>query len=1857
MLGSSGFWVQNHLTIRKASMVTSQKEQIQSLIADIERVLGAGKPRTPWIKASEIEPQRQALERAQNYLASLQQLFEAPGGWGPVDPTTGQLEARDDSLANQVPKRSSLSAASAETVGQSVKGQSADDSAEDLLQALRTEMKFLKSSALQPLRREIDSLQSTREVLQAEVEALEEQRSQVSQALAERTNAIQSNDDPAHEERAQIGEEQLNQFLAVLMERLQENLSVQVTQTLDQLESDHAAAIAAISAASESERLALQPSREQQIEEMRQLQSRSDQLLVNIDSTLQRMFETLQSNINSYQISLNEGIENMHSLGRQGEVIVRSLVDHLTTQLGQTTPPEPAFFSPRDASALPIADLDDLGLDDLIDEMAADQQTEEVSPSEPVLEPESATETDSDLEEFGLEEITQAEAHEAEGTSQEDSGDSSTFSEATVLEAASPDQDTVSSLDEILPEESLLAVAADVSGSEEVSARDVLAAEETAAEGTAAEETAAEETAAEETALQTDQYSEPETIAEVEPATFIREDGTIDVDLLKLDIDRSSEDDELTPDEIVVDAAIADAQTAKTEAEDPDIEAKVTPTADAVFLAELTIDDLTVDDSTIDELTVETPTVEAADDATEASDTGPEIYSTEIYSIRAQVEIEIDEGEFEETENDVALSAVLPDLGPPMAPVHIPAAPLLAEVEETVSEETVSEDAASVEGIDTERESYLESDGVLEADTEAGSFEAAGVEDGLELPVALDFSDIDHERQNQEHQDQEHQNQERRDQALQNDSLMQQSFEAGLSESLLDTLEENNQASIRNALEMPGGGTDELISDLEEPTVSNLADAAFARSAMAATTEPLESALIPDQPADEPAEETDELIDEIDEPTGEFNDPIETLDNAEAPYHEGSESEIDSYFESRDLEEAYDNAYEESVRRENGGENAPEERALEEDREATEIENQPEVLESALTPDLPETEGEMPDVLTDEEINTAPSDELRNALEEDNQTSIRNAVETPAVGVDEVVSDLEEPIVSDLDDDVLASRAALPIDTEPPESALIPDEPIDGVDHSDVDEPAPDEPATDEPVLIDDSAEASSVEESLEDLFIEDYSTEASIENLPPTGVENLIADDTELLETLGQPDVDSSMPVLDSELDFSQMDQPRVQPVDEQSAGEPEYLVDSQPSEGLLADVVSDGSEDGFSADDQRTDDFSDPSNLSSVAPMAATGLLVEPATPADQSDESNQLLAESNQDSLEPTSAEADSAEATVLQPIADEGDAFDDSDQPADWFLGIDLGTTGLSAVLMERRTHRMYELCWSVTGDSEASRFRLPTVASIDRQGTTRQLGIDVVGPAALQIEDAPLMRSLKPMVKAGIPDDFSGEPWMQWSDQMSLPLIALQTAIADLLRTLSGSAMSCHAVGLKDAVLRRALTELQGVIIGYPTNWPDTYSFNVREAVLSAGLVGAPDQVFFVEDAIAALLSALPAPGVDVSADNQQPGLYNCSWVGGTVVVSAGATLTEVAIADLPKNLTQLSYSDFVSRSYTYAGDSVDQDIICQLLHTPTQAEKSAQAEGDEVKTSPHSSAEDWESLGLDQLKLPRPGEADRIIRHRLRQRLNDSALGRQALAAAQDLKMMLQEDEEVDVQLGDRTWIITRKDLEAKVFIPYIQRLNRLTSALLNQKFSAQSIKQVICTGGAASLGVISDWLRQKFPNATIIQDTYSGEYSNSCSRVAYGLANLCHYPNVLDINRHRYNDYFLLLELLRTLPEQPLPAGGIMHLLSQRGVDVQACQTHLLALIEGHLPPGLIPTEGDRPLISAQSSDIENYRLLSELPLFRKQGGQIYIADLEQGERLRTHLESLLTTKAQSLNKPMTTHAIEAIDERATYA
>ncbi|WP_137454982.1 hypothetical protein [Halomicronema hongdechloris] len=605
--------------------------------------------------------------------------------------------------------------------------------------------------------------------------------------------------------------------------------------------------------------------------------------------------------------------------------------------------------------------------------------------------------------------------------------------------------------------------------------------------------------------------------------------------------------------------------------------------------------------------------------------------------------------------------------------------------------------------------------------------------------------------------------------------------------------------------------------------------------------------------------------------------------------------------------------------------------------------------------------------------------------------------------------------------------------------------------------------------------------------------------------------------------------------------------------------------------------------------------------------------------------------------------------------------------EWFLGLDIGTTGLSAVLLNRADGQVYPLYWidSTLADSVAEKiFRLPAVVSIaaDSGDTSMPWRVRSHGMAALAVnwaEEAAhpyrLLTAMKPLLQLGIPyqapDTQHWQPQLPWPEGDPLPLQAVQLGLQSLLQTLTpsqGTALVLGATDLDQQSLHQAISHLQGVIVNYPAAWSDTYSFNLREAILAAGLVSQPDAIYFIEDAIAAILSGLPDPDRLAPPQVQslkQQNLYGGQWHGGTVVISAGASLSEIAVVNLPHDAEALSREDFVLQRLDYGGNAIDLDIICQLLHPserrqPTQT--SAAPDPDDTgwgwqAALPELAHTPWSSLGLSQLSLPRPGDPDLEMRSQLQQRLESSLLGQTVLEAARHLKLILQHQSQFNLVLGNQCWQVRRKELESQILLPYQRRLNQALNQLLSQTgLSNQAINQVICTGGTASLKFLSDWLRQKLPNATIIQDTYPSNRPPSCSRVAYGLVNLARYPQLLEKTRHQYSDYFLLLELLRTFPDQPMPLAGIVHLLEQRGINIQACQDHLFALLDGHLPPGLLPPP--------QWSSHQPGRLqaLRSVPLFSRGSGQIYVPNSAQCQRLWDYLQHILANKRQPLQEPL---------------
>ncbi len=608
----------------------------------------------------------------------------------------------------------------------------------------------------------------------------------------------------------------------------------------------------------------------------------------------------------------------------------------------------------------------------------------------------------------------------------------------------------------------------------------------------------------------------------------------------------------------------------------------------------------------------------------------------------------------------------------------------------------------------------------------------------------------------------------------------------------------------------------------------------------------------------------------------------------------------------------------------------------------------------------------------------------------------------------------------------------------------------------------------------------------------------------------------------------------------------------------------------------------------------------------------------------------------------------------PVPTAQDAAPSTPSPI-WYLGIDFGTTGISAALLNRSTSQLFPLYWSATDIKERS-FRLPSVAYLPHDSSS------------IAAETTTSSTQLKPYLQVGIPYQSvkSGkwEPVLQLSESLLVPLIWVRRSLAKLLSTLNAAAthpntgLTAGADDLKNETFTQAITHLVGVIVTCPNYWSEQYRFNVTEAVLASKIVSRVEQVFFVEEAIAAVLSQLPGiDGVEVKLPPLAITHSQTDFPGATLALNIGATATEMTLVEIPRNIQNLRHSDFLLHSFAYAGNALDQDIICQLLYPPRWRQpRNTPADGNKSEhchwqpTIPGLDSMRWGSLELEQLELPRPGEPDLEARIRLQQRLDSSVLGQALIDAAIALKFILQHQDTFSLALADCRWVLQRRDLESLVFAPFVQRLNRELNRLLVAKgIPTAAIAQVICTGGTVGLShhtngvgsAIARWLRQKLPSATIIQDIYRTENGTpTCSRVACGLAMLPLHPLVLDTTRHQYTDYFLVMELLRILPDRPFSFGDIVKLLEGHGINTASCESRIVAFLENQLPPGLIPNSIEKHWLTPASL-AGDYRSLAVAPLFEKQANSIYRPNVPQLQCLRSYLEAMTAGAQQSLLEP----------------
>jgi len=613
---------------------------------------------------------------------------------------------------------------------------------------------------------------------------------------------------------------------------------------------------------------------------------------------------------------------------------------------------------------------------------------------------------------------------------------------------------------------------------------------------------------------------------------------------------------------------------------------------------------------------------------------------------------------------------------------------------------------------------------------------------------------------------------------------------------------------------------------------------------------------------------------------------------------------------------------------------------------------------------------------------------------------------------------------------------------------------------------------------------------------------------------------------------------------------------------------------------------------------------------------------------------------------------------------------------WYLGIDLGTTGISAALLNRSTGVVHPIYWSTEAQPGANSFqqsfRLPAEVYLPTASVPQVTSEQEVA----DIKNHLYSVQLKPYLQVAIPyknEQQRWEPVLQFNESSAGPLIWVVRSLSKLLLTLKADRYSttqgliATAVGLNQRTFHGIVSNIAGIICNCPASWSEQYRFNVREALLTSKLVQHPQQVFFVEEAIASLLSFIDGGNGQVVQLSTHQGLSPAknsdhALVGNTLIMNIGGTATEMALVDIPENLSQLTHNNFMLHSFAYASKGIEQDIICQLLASPKYRKARWESPEDNQKITsnpwqwqpsmPGLDRMQWESLGLEKLELPRLGEPDIPARIRLQQHLESSLLGQAVLDAALALKLILQHQESFTLELADQRWVLQRRELESQVFVPFARRLNReLNKLLVARGIPTEAINQAILTGGVANLGVVNLWLRQKLPNAKIIQDSYLGENgAPNCSRVACGLALLPLHSQVLEESRHQYTDYFLFTELLRVLPNRTLSFSEILQLFEGRGINTNICQQRLLAFLEGELPAGLVPASPESSWLTQHSLSNLDYQAMSttgyantNTPLFEKQGNLTYRPNSQQLQALHRYLDAIKASTQQSLEEPYT--------------
>jgi hypothetical protein len=287
-----------------------QIDQIQDLVAEIDGVLRNDD--RPWILGGRVrQRQRQTLEHLRSALTRLGGDLRQQATTSIVNSSATSLSATNLSATNlsatnlsepALPGQPPRLKASAISYGAA---QTAIDTFTQDLQTLRTTL-------LQSLQTEVTSLQEQRDQLRREIQEM--QRQAPGQTM--------------------LSEGMMQAFLQQLMLQLQERLSQQVlSQQTQQLASQPIGQAIIGQSTLGGSSLAPIDQAQLQFAQIQHLHDQSETLVRQVDSTLTVFAHTLEQNMRTYQQALEKGLEKMHSMGQQGEVLFAEFVNRLADRL------------------------------------------------------------------------------------------------------------------------------------------------------------------------------------------------------------------------------------------------------------------------------------------------------------------------------------------------------------------------------------------------------------------------------------------------------------------------------------------------------------------------------------------------------------------------------------------------------------------------------------------------------------------------------------------------------------------------------------------------------------------------------------------------------------------------------------------------------------------------------------------------------------------------------------------------------------------------------------------------------------------------------------------------------------------------------------------------------------------------------------------------------------------------------------------------------------------------------------------------------------------------------------------------------------------------------------------------------------------------------------------------------------------------------------------------------------------------------------------------------------------------------------------------------------------------------------